>query len=179
MFILQSHKEILTNEMYHDCKEANEYRFPVSFQHTLYLKDLPFLVTLENNVPVHVQPLTCIGDIFYIYVDRVTPGVLSSLRMLLNGYINIHKFNYQVVCKPEGRDVSIPALYYGFTIPKELSTMEHLTTVMSEKIAKTQLDTIASLKEGQELVMQWSPKEDLVDYFVDAGFNFANVTYQL
>ena len=30
MFIIQSHNDLLTNSMYHDCKEATEYRFPVS-----------------------------------------------------------------------------------------------------------------------------------------------------
>lgn len=179
MFILQTHHDIMTDLAYKDCKVAREYRYPVSFNHTLYLKDLTFLVTLDNDVPIGVQPLTHIGEICYVYVDKINAGILSELRLLLGPMKNIHKINFQIICKPEGRDVSIPALYYGFTVPKERATMEHLTQVMSEKVAQIQLDTISSLPEGQELVMQWSPKEDLADYFVGAGFVFANVTYEL
>ncbi|QVW56324.1 hypothetical protein pEaSNUABM6_00188 [Erwinia phage pEa_SNUABM_6] len=179
MFILQTHHELMTDAKYHHCDAAKEYRFPVSLDHLLYLKKLTYLVTLDGDKATHVQPLTMVGDTCYLYVDKISIGALSALRLLLGPFRNTHKALFQIVCKPEGRDVAIPARYYGFAVPKEMATLEHLSKVMAEEVARIQLETIAELPEGQELVMQWSPDEDLAEYLIDNGFTFANVVYDL
>lgn len=100
--------------------------------------------------------------------------------MVLRPHVLAGPGKFKVICKPEGRDLSVPAEYYGFTIPKEKQDLATLAALIGEDSAKRQLDVIATLVEGkQELVMQWTANEEMAHHFVVNGLQFVSVQYAL
>ena len=180
MFIIQSHNDLLTNSMYHDCKEATEYRFPASINHMEILRRLTYLATIENGVVTHVQALTAVEDIIYIYVDKISPQLMNELRMVLRPHVVAHPGKFHVVCKPEGRSTEVPALNYGFTIPESLQSIEKLAPIIGEKHAPRQLELARQITNPHhQHVLLGTPDEDIAEYFVDCGLIFVHVCYQL
>lgn len=180
MFLIQSHKDLLTNSMYQDCEDAKQYRVPVSINHMEYLRKLSYLATIEDGVVTHVQALTAVDDTIYVYVDKISPQLINELRMVLRPGVVAAPGKFYVVCKPEGRDSRVPAVTYGFVIPKEMQSMEKLVPLIGRENAVAQLHFISQLDNPQhEAVMNMSPDEQLATQFVAAGLKFVNVFYPL
>lgn len=180
MFLLQTYKDLTSNFAYRDCPDAKEFLFPVSLNHLEYLRKLTYLATLENGKPVHVQKLTAVEGTVYLYVDKLTPGLLNELRMVLRPAIISSPGTFIAVCEPEGRDRSMQAVTFGFTVPPELRSMEKLAPLIGVPNAQIILDGIATITNPEhEYVMNWKGDEEMAEYFQENGLKFVNALYEL
>lgn len=179
MFALQSYKDLTSNFAYRDCEEARSFIFPVSINHLEYVRHLTYLVTFEGSKPTHVQSLTAVDGTVYIYVDKISTQIRNELRMLLRGMAAKFDGEYIIVCKAAGRDPSIPALHYSFSIPKAMESMEVLAPIIGEDNARRHLDGVSGLTDDMVLCMQWKANEDLADYLTSEGIIFDQVMYAL
>lgn len=179
MFILQTYKNITTNSAYRDCRDAHEFLYPVSLNHLEYLRKLTYMATFEDDKPVHIQKLTAVDDVVYIYVDKMSTQIHNELRMLLRGHAAKYGGEFIIVCKAAGRDTTIPAIHYSFSIPKAMESMEVLAPIIGEDNARRHLDGASGLTDDMVLCMQWKANEDLADYLTSEGIIFDQVMYAL
>lgn len=180
MFILQKHHDIVTNPAYRDCADAKEFLAPVSIAHLNYLKKLTYLATFEDGKPVHVQKLTAVDNTVYLYVDKLTPKLLNELRMVVRPATLTYPGAFFAVCEPEGRDPSMEAVTFGFTVPPELRSIEKLAPLIGHPNAQIILEGIASVSNPQhEYVMNWKGDEEMAEYFQQHGLKFVSAFYAL